>query len=326
MRSDTALTTRVASSAIPSLTVGTARGGERVIACGGTTPVTPESPYRIASLTKPFTSAAVVLSFAARDIPLSVPAIDLVPALRADWRADPAITVEQLLGQVAGLRPSVDAAAVAGLGDGDDALAEAARLVVSAGSKRAPAERWEYYNGNYFLLGAILSAVTGTSYERALEDSVLRPWGLRRTGFATPGASAAPVPGWDRGSPVPPAVYPRGRRPSGGLWSCLADLLTFAQRSLDPALVQHAGRPRTHPSDPMTYGLGWALGLSGQLYLNGRLDGYRTAMLLVPGRDYASVALANEAGALPEIAGILSDLQRPLTGDDLAAAIDAFAA
>jgi CubicO group peptidase (beta-lactamase class C family) len=304
--------------------VGTARGGERVIACGGTTPVTPESPYRIASLTKPFTAAAVVLSFAARDIPLRVPAIDLVPALRADWRADPAITVEQLLGQVAGLRPSVDSAAMAALGDGDDALAEGARLVVRAGSERAPGERWAYYNGNYFLLGAILSAVTGTSYERALEDTVLRRWGLRRTGFAAPGASA--VPGWHRGSPVPPAAYPRARRPSGGLWSCLADLLTFAQRSLDPALVQHTGRPRTHPSDPMTYGLGWALGPSGQLYLNGRLDGYRTAMLLVPGRDYASVSLANEASALPEIAGILSDLQRPLTGDHLAAAIDAFAA
>jgi D-alanyl-D-alanine carboxypeptidase len=325
--------TRVANSAIPSLTVGTARGNapadgfgggeDRVTACGGTTPVTPESPYRIASLTKPFTSAAVVLSFAARDIPLWTPAIELVPELRADWRADVAITVGELLGQVAGLRPSVDSAAVAALGDGDDALAEGARLVVRAGSERAPGERWAYYNGNYFLLGAILAAVTGTTYEQAVEDTVIGPWGLRRTGFTTP---AAAVSGWNEGSPVPPAGYPRARRASGGLWSCLADLLTFAQRSLDPALVQHTGRPRTHPSDPMTYGLGWALGPSGQMYLNGRLDGYRTAMLLVPSQDYASVALANEAGALPEIASILSDLQRPLTGDDLTSAIDAFAA
>lgn len=323
MQTDPTLAGRVAGSAIPSLTVGTSRAGERVIASGGGSPATESSPYRIASLTKPFTSAAVVLAFARRSIPLSAPAIGLVPALREDWRADPAITVEQLLGQVAGLRPSVDGAAAAALGDGDDAIAEAARLVVRAGSEREPGARWEYYNGNYFLLGAILSAVTGTSYERALAGTVLRPWDLRRTGFPDP---AAPVPGFDRGSPVPAGAYPRARRPSGGLWSCLADLLSFAERSLDPALVRETRHPRTRHGDPMTYGLGWALGPSGQMYLNGRLPGYRTAILLVPDRGYASVALANDAQALPEVAGILSDLQRPLTGDDMAAAIDAFAA
>jgi CubicO group peptidase (beta-lactamase class C family) len=309
MRADPTLTDRVAGTAIPSLIVGTSRDGERTVAAAG--PVTESSPYRIASLTKPFTSAAVVMSFAARAIPLSVPAIDLVPALREDWRADPAITVEHLLAQVAGLRPAVDSAALAALGDGSGALTEGARLVVRAGSERAPGERWAYYNGNYFLLGAILSAVTGTSYEQALEDTVLRPWDLRRTGFATPAA--------------PAAAYPRARRPSGGLWSCAADLLAFSERALDPAILPEIRRPRTRPDDPMTYGLGWAIGPSGQLYLNGRLPGYRTAILLVPSHGFAGVALANEEHALPEIAGILGDLQRPLTGDDLAAAIDAFA-
>jgi CubicO group peptidase (beta-lactamase class C family) len=72
----------------------------------------------MASLTKAFTSAATVLALAERAIPLSTPAIELLPSLAPDWRADPAITVEQLLAQVAGLRESVDGAAVAALGDG----------------------------------------------------------------------------------------------------------------------------------------------------------------------------------------------------------------
>ena len=114
--------------------------------------------------------------------------------------------------------------------------------------------------------------------------SVRRAYYNGNTGFATP---AAPVTGWDRQSPRPAAAYPRARRPSGGLWSCAADLLTFSERALDPAILPETRRPRTRPDDPMTYGLGWAIGPSGQLYLN--------------------------------------DLQRPLTGDDLAAAIDAFA-
>jgi NADPH-dependent ferric siderophore reductase len=76
----------------------------------------------------------------------------------------------------------------------------------------------------------------------------------------------------------------------------------------------------------MRYGLGWAIGPSGQLYLNGRLPGYRTALMLVPDHDLVTVGLAADSDALPALAGILSAVQHGLTGDDLAGAIDAFAA
>jgi CubicO group peptidase (beta-lactamase class C family) len=108
---------------------------------GGQTLATELSPYRIASLTKQFTSAATVLAMAERAIPLSTPAIELLPSLAPGWRADPSITVEQLLEQVAGLRESVDGAAVAALGGGPSAFQDAARLVVRAGNERAPGER-----------------------------------------------------------------------------------------------------------------------------------------------------------------------------------------
>ena len=65
---------------------------------------------------------------------------------------------------------------------------------------------------------------------------------------------------------------------------------------------------------------------SGQLYLNGRLEGYRSALLLVPDHDLAGVALAASSDALPSGAKLLSELQRPLTGDDLTELIDGFAA
>ncbi len=73
-----------------------------------------------------------------------------------------------------------------------------------------------------------------------------------------------------------------------------------------------------------------AVGPLGQLYLNGRLPGrlpgYRAGFLLSPAHGYASVALASRTDALPAIACLLSDLQQPLTGDNLARDIDAFAA
>ena len=306
---------------VTSIVVGVSAAGVRSVAARG---AAPDACFRIASLTKTFTAAALGRALIERGIPAYTPAVDLLPALAPDWRADRGLTVGQVLGQVSGLRESVDAAAVAGLGGGAFALEEAARLVVRAGNERPPGTRWSYYNGNYFLAGAILAAVTNLSYELALLKTVLDPWAFVGTGFHPP---RGPVTGRDGSTEVPSTDYPRARRPSGGLWSGVPDLLTFGERLIgDGALLAATRRPRTTPDDPMAYGLGWALGPTGQLYVNGRLPGYRAALLLVPEHQFVAVVLTNQQQALPAAARLLSDLQRPLTGDDLAEAIDAFAA
>lgn len=314
-------------SAVPAVVAGASRAGIRTTATRGTAgDVAPESCFRIASLTKVFTSAALVRTLRDKGVPLDTPAVDLLPALAPDWRADTRLTVAQLLGQVSGLRESVDAATVKALGEGDDAHLEAARLVVRVGNERAPGTRWSYYNGNYFLAGAILATLSGTTYENALRESTLTPWHLSQTGFTTPPTTA--VPGWDGTAELPPLPYPRTRRPSGGLWSSVPELLAVGEALLttDRPLLEEIRRPRTRPDDPMTYGLGWALGPSGQLYLNGRLPGYRAAMVLIPDHDYVSVTLVDEQNTLPAAASLLSAMQQPLTGDDIAGLIDDFAA
>lgn len=289
--------------------LASSHGGVRRLDPTGTTGA--GTPFRIASLTKPFTALATVLACRGAGVALATPVLDLLPELADDWAAERTITVADLLAQTAGLAPSVSAAEVAALGEGDEVLRETARLVGRAGSVRPPGQRWEYYNGNYFVAGAVLAALTGGTYEDALTGLVLRSWSLDATTFVAP-AGVAP--------------YPRGRRPSGGLCSTAADLLTAGERLLgEPDLLAEVARVRTDPADPQRYGLGWAVGPSGQLYLNGRLPGYRAAWLLVPEHDLAGVALAADDAALPAQAAWLSALQRDRTGDDLAAAIDAFA-
>lgn len=302
-----------------SRVVGISRDGTRRLDAQG---VAEDAAFRVASVTKSLTAVAVLRALREAGIPVDHPARDLLPDLAADWAADPRLTVDELLGQVSGLRPDVDAAAIAPLGDGDASLREGARLVVRAGQDAPPGHRWQYYNGNYFLAGALLEAITGATYEAALSRLVLEPWGLVRTGFATP---PDPAVGLDAGVPVVDADYPRGRRPSGGLWSTVPDLLTFCERLLaDRALLDEVRRPRTGAGET-AYGLGWALGPSGQIYLNGRLPGYRAAMVLIPEHAWAGVALAADTDALPGLARVLSDAQRRLTGDDLAEALIGFA-
>ncbi|MDQ1042319.1 serine hydrolase [Streptomyces sp. V4I2] len=159
----------------PAVIAGLSAAGARSVAMRGAVRVTSDSCFRIASLTKIFTSTALVQTLRENDVPLSTPAIELLPGLAPDWRADVSLTIEQILGQVSGLRESVDATTVSALGDGRHALNEAARLVVRAGHELEPGTRWSYYNGNYFLAGAILAALSGASYERALKKKLLEP-------------------------------------------------------------------------------------------------------------------------------------------------------
>ncbi|MDX3434246.1 serine hydrolase [Streptomyces sp. ME01-18a] len=309
---------------VTAVVAGSSTAGTRTTATRGPVAVTVDSCFRIASLTKIFTSTALVRTLRDMGVSLSTPVVELLPGLAPAWRADDSITIEQILGQVSGLRESVDAATVKALGDGDGALLEAARLVVCAGNERKPGEQWSYYNGNYFLAGSILAALGGTTFEGALKGNLLDPWGLARTGFET---LAASVTGWSGTTELPLLGYPRTRRPSGGLWSSVSELLSVGEGLLaDRALLEEIRGRRTRSDDPMAYGLGWALGPSGQMYLNGRLPGYRAAMLLVPDRNYVSAALANQETALPALARLLSDMQQPLTGDDIAKAVDDFAA
>lgn len=322
----------VTESAIPDLSalaevateavVGVSSSGRRGVAATGD--ADEHSVFRIASLTKTFTAVATVRAATAADVPLSTPVRQILPGLTDGWIADQDITIAHLLAQTTGLSPAVTGVDAAAVGEGDDALCAACALVVAQDNDRRPGARWEYYNGNYFLAGAVTAELMSGSYEDALEQLVLTPAGLRETSFVAP---ATLVAGHADGALVPEAGYPRARRPSGGLISSVDDLLRFAEHLLaDRELLDTIGTIRTEDGDPMRYGFGWAIGPSGQLYLNGRLAGYRSAMLLLPESATAAVALANDAAALPAIARVLSDIQVGMTGDELAVAIDAFAA
>ncbi|MFI5890124.1 hypothetical protein ACIA5D_08385 [Actinoplanes sp. NPDC051513] len=71
------------------------------------------------------------------------------------------------------------------------------------------------------------AAVAGiTSFEKALAQRLLEPWGISRTSFDMPDGS---VGGWDGPAALPPIDYPEARRPSGGLWSNVPDLLALGE-------------------------------------------------------------------------------------------------
>jgi CubicO group peptidase (beta-lactamase class C family) len=240
--------------------------------------VTPETTFRIASITKPFTATlALYLALSqALDFAEEVPA------------PGPDVTVRHLLSHLGGFES--ECGDLARFGEGDDALTLLATELMRQPQVVPPGELWSYCNAGYWLLGWFLAERAGSGYEDALTDWVLRPLGLSRTGFGAPEAT-----GHD---PEPVAdVFPRARRPSGGLVSNVVDLLEFARLHLDEpetALLREPVAPTPHGY----YGFGLALDRAGELELwghNGSYGGFESRFVLEPERRFAFVGLSNSS-------------------------------
>ena len=191
----------------PGLAYGVVAGGSLVHAhglgeqwLGGPVPEA-GTIFRIASMTKSFTAAAVL---ALRDdgaLSLDDPADEYVPELRdqrpvtADARR---ISVRNLLTMTAGF-PTDDP-----WGDRQQATPAAEFSEFLAGGVRfawAPGTRFEYANLGYAILGRVVAAAAGTGYADFVRDRLLRPLGMTSTGFEAAEFDAARLArGYRRGA------------------------------------------------------------------------------------------------------------------------------
>ena len=199
--------------------------GERRL--GGPTP-NAGTVFRIASMTKSFTAAAVL---ALRDdgrLALDDPAEEFVPELRglAPPSPDsPRVSLRHLLTMTAGF-PSDDP-----WGDRQQGLPLAEFSAFLAGGLSfawAPGTQFEYSNLGYAILGRVITAATGRPYPEFVRDRLFRPLGLTSSGFEAAEFDARQLargyrhgPGeWDELAPDGCGAF----APMGGVFSCVADL------------------------------------------------------------------------------------------------------
>jgi CubicO group peptidase (beta-lactamase class C family) len=281
---------------VPGAVVGVLAGGETDVRAYGTADrdsgaaVGPDTSFRVASITKPFTATLAVLLAGEGRLALDEPVPLALP--------NDGVTLAQLLSHTGGF--AGEAGDLARYGDGDDALE---RAVAEIGSLRrfvAPGEAWSYCNAGFWAAGLLCARAAGTTYEDALRTYVLEPLGLRETGFGEPEARghAQPALGETRHDPAPPVPYPRARRPGGGLVSTASDLLRFAAFQLEDTRVAALRRPLTETAGGR-YGLGLFAESAGDVELWGHFGtygGFQTLLVLAPGRDAAFVILTNGTG------------------------------
>ena len=168
---------------LPGLSVAVARDGEIVWTEGvgwadveGRVPVTPRTQFRLGSVSKTLTAAAVALLHERGRIDLDAPVQTYVPRYpRKPWP----LTTRQLLGDIAGVHRI--------RGDDNDnppggrcASLDAA-LDTFAGEPLLfePGTRFSYSNEGYAVLAAVIEALSGESFRDYLWRHVLEPAGMR---------------------------------------------------------------------------------------------------------------------------------------------------
>ncbi len=273
---------------------------------------TPETDYRLASVSKQFTAMAATLLVKDGKLRYDQPVSDMLPELP---RAARPVTVRHLLNHTSGLvdyEDLIPESRATQLND-QDVLA----MLSAKDSVYFPAgTQYRYSNSGYVLLGLIVARVSGMSYPEFVRTRIFMPLGMR--------ASVAHVEGVDT---VPRRAFgysPRGGgfTPSdqsltsatlgdGGIYTNVDDMVRWDQalyaggnEVVDTASLTLATTPPQLPAGAATeYGFGWFVdryrGIRRWRH-TGETSGFRNAIQRYPDRRVTIVILTNRSSGEPE--------------------------
>ena len=177
---------QVARRRQPGLALGVVYKGELLWGAGygvadieSGAPVTLDTRFRIASITKTFTATAILQLRDAGQLRLDDAASDYLDWFDLHYEDAPPITIRNLLTHTSGL-PRDSASAMwteCQAPDWQQFVADTCQRQPT----RAPYEAFAYSNLGYSLLGGIIAAVSGQSWARYLQENILNPLGMSET-------------------------------------------------------------------------------------------------------------------------------------------------
>jgi D-alanyl-D-alanine carboxypeptidase len=295
---------------IPGVALAIVRGGKVVKAQGygkadleHEIPVTPETVFKIGSVSKQFLATGIMLL--AQDGRLSVddPVGKHIDGVPESWRG---ITLRHFLTHTSGVvreGPAFDASRVQ---PDIDVIrsAFAAPLEFPTGSK------YQYCNVCYFSLAEVIARVSGKPWDVFLTERVFAPTGMSATRTTT---TTALVPRRARGYVWRNDQYQNAAellalRPSGAFLSTVLDLAKWDAALYQDRILTKASRDAMWKAMPLTdggtsqYGFGWQLSaVEGhrRVHHGGSLPGFRAEMARFPDDHLTVIVLTNADGAAP---------------------------
>lgn len=279
-------------------------------------PNSPNTVFRIASLTKQFTATAILMLQERGKLKVTDPIGKYLTDCPEAWRA---ITIRHLLTMTSGI-PGVTAMELGplrGLPVPWDQWLEA--------TKRkpldfAPGETFKYANSGYTLLGFIIERVSGKSYGDFLQENIFTPLGMKQSGYEDPlrivknrATGYRQLPG----DPITNVPYAELIRlyAAGGVYSTTQDLLLWDQALYTNKLLSQTSLDEMFTTDKeMLPGKGYAYGWwtsqkfgRREIAHGGNLAGFITYIARFPSDRVTVIVLSNNGrGSSGKICNVLS--------------------
>ncbi|XZE54304.1 serine hydrolase [Planctomycetaceae bacterium SH139] len=276
-------------------------------------PVTPETKFRIGSVTKHITAAAI-LKLAEQD---QLQLDDTLDKYLPDFPRGEEVTITQLLNHTSGIasytsQPEfMDTVLLA---------TDEQEMIKSIASKPYdfdPGTKWSYNNSGYFILGHLIGKLSGKSYAEYLQAEFFTPLEMHDTGVHTP----QPILRHEAtGYSLTSSGFEKALNwdmsragGAGAIYSTTGDLARWTQayfsgQVISPESIKLATAPLTIETteEPIEtqYGLGWFVdqnrGLD-RISHGGGLQGFSSHLAYYPGEKIIIVVLHNALPAVPAV-------------------------
>jgi CubicO group peptidase (beta-lactamase class C family) len=284
---------------------------------------TGDTRFRIGSITKQFTAAAILKLAEQGKLRVDDPVSRFIP----DWPRGDEVKLRHLLSHSSGIhnftaKPGFQAHVRSPIG-----LAELVESFKHDPYDFNPGDKYNYSNSGYVLLGLIVEKVSGESYETYLRKTFFEPLGMKDTGVYPTGGNlpnAAFGYSYENGKLQRAVDWDMSNvGPAGELYSTAHDLFRwnealFSQKVISANSMRAAfsvgtlkDDDPTHPED-IGYGFGWTMDrLNGarEISHGGELDGFGSYLLRLPDYQLTVIVLLNCVPQLPHVQQWVLDRQ-----------------
>ncbi len=259
---------------------------------------TPDTKFLLGSITKQFTAALILRLEELGRLSVQDPVVKHLPSYPTEpWSR---VTIHHLLTHTGGVPSYTDDEALMSRRVLDASVAEVEATFRDKPLQFEPGTEWRYSNSGYFVLGLIIEAVTGTTYEQFLQDQILTPLRMKNSGYARNEPllplRACGYAGKDGTWTNAPRISMSLPFAAGGLYATAHDLLRWEQALDGDKILREESKRRMFTPGLQNYGYGWMIvELKGHRVIAhaGGIDGFTSHLARYPDDRVTVIVLCN---------------------------------
>ena len=220
-------------------------------------PSSPSARFKVASITKQFTAAAILLLEERGRLKIDDLVKTHLPEAPATWDR---MTLFHLLTHTGGF-PGLPLTGRQALVDSaDGTVAGFVTALMQRPLESQPGERFNYTNSGYLVLGHLIQKLTGQSYETFIRENIFTPLGMKDSGLDSPavisrraGSYTVTPNGLVNASQASDRIVPNT---AAGLYSTTEDLLQWQNGLYGGKVISKASLQKMTTPFKGDYGLG----------------------------------------------------------------------